>query len=579
MSADLLAEFDSFYKSPQDARPSATLGSNDLSFLSDTGGNAQSWQGSNPSQWQSPAARPNNDKWSGITATSVQRIDLPRDDIWSSFEAPADQIKVQTQGTSKHGYEGPFMEKGIQRTVNQDKPGVVRRPTLDLFSSNMDVFTGPTRPKPTIRTERLPLSRPAPTPVTKSSYGEVLFDAADELSPELEDDDEFGDFETGTPEPAPQSSPSLSLNSMFGAATLEPKTAKWQSDLLSTTTNYGGSLPYPQAPKSPSFQERKPFAELGVSTKQIFTTKTEDKPNVASPITAWPTYAPKVPKPAPSADSPTPDNALDDEWGDFADLPPETPAVESVKAASGIQADAWAWDAVDQVSDPTPAPAAVFTAPPTNIPPPSILLTLFPLLFDLPQSKLFKVIAHQPFSLKNRIISDPSTIDFLRAYLLIATVAARVTAGRKLRWKRDTLLSQSMKIGPAAADGRGGMKLAGIDKAEIAREDREAADIVRVWREQLGRLRSAVAVANSSIRDASAHLAIPDISESMYVKTQAGGLSAPKPCIICGLKREERVDKVDAQVEDSFGEFWTEHWGHRTCRNFWLEHESKLKHR
>ncbi|KAJ3502922.1 hypothetical protein NM208_g16619 [Fusarium decemcellulare] len=30
--------------------------------------------------------------------------------------------------------------------------------------------------------------------------------------------------------------------------------------------------------------------------------------------------------------------------------------------------------------------------------------------------------------------------------------------------------------------------------------------------------------------------------------------TAPKACIICGLKREERVAKVDYEVEDSFGE-------------------------
>jgi hypothetical protein len=181
--------------------------------------------------------------------------------------------------------------------------------------------------------------------------------------------------------------------------------------------------------------------------------------------------------------------------------------------------------------------------------------------------------------LKNRIISDPATVEFLRAYLLIAVVAARLIAGRKLRWKRDTLLSQAMKIGPAAAGGKGGMKLAGVDKAEATREDREAADVVRVWREQLGRLRSAIAVANSSIKDTSVHLVIPEINEAMHVKTQEGSLVAPKPCIICGLKREERVSKVDVQVEDSFGEWWVEHWGHRACRNFWLEHESKLRHR
>ena len=123
------------------------------------------------------------------------------------------------------------------------------------------------------------------------------------------------------------------------------------------------------------------------------------------------------------------------------------------------------------------------------------------------------------------------------------------------------------------------MKLAGVDKAEIIREDREALDLVRVWKEQLGRLKSAVAVANTSLQDVSAHLVIPEIGDIMLVKAQEGGMVAPKQCLICGLKREERVAKVDVGVEDSFGEWWSEHWGHRTCRNFWVEHESKLRHR
>lgn len=123
------------------------------------------------------------------------------------------------------------------------------------------------------------------------------------------------------------------------------------------------------------------------------------------------------------------------------------------------------------------------------------------------------------------------------------------------------------------------MKLSGVDKAEIAREDREAAETIRVWKEQLGRLRSAVAVANTSLKDSSKHLVIPEIGESMHIKSEEGALKAPKACVICGLKREERVARVDMGVEDSFGEWWIEFWGHRLCRNFWQEYEGRLKSR
>ena len=457
---------------------------------------------------------------------------------------------------------------GWGTTSGEIRPTGVRRSTLDMFSGNIEDIPAPMeKPKPT--------PKAAPKPVRKPSYGgDILFDA----EAEEEDDDEFGDFETvAAPEPVPPPQPpppSQSLTNMFGATSLKDKPSKRPANLQPSGLNAGG-LPYPQAPKSPSFQERNPFGDLGpiLATKQLSNVKKGSRPNTASPVTAWPNFAP--PKPDPYEDSPAPNNA-EEEWGDFEDLP-AVPAVKSPRPTTGIEADAWAWDNADGVL--ASPPAEVAEAPPTNIPPPSIILSLFPPLFDLPQSTLFKAVADQPFSLKNRIISDPSTISFLRAYLLIATVAARIIAGRKLRWKRDTFLSQAMKIGPAAAGGKGGMKLTGVDKSEVVREDREAADVVRVWKEQLGRLKSAVAVANTSLKDTAMHLAIPEISETMHVKAQEGGLSAPKQCLICGLKREERITKVDIAVEDSFGEWWVEHWGHRACKNFWQEHESKLKGR
>lgn len=578
MSSDLLAEFDSFYRAPQDTPSNPTPASNDLSFLGNTSQNGHMGRGDVFSQYRAPATKLSDDIWgdmSGFQQATMQKPTAPQDDIWGSFAAVPEQNKEKS-------FPGLNMRQAnYSQTASaptQNKPGIIRRSTLDLFSGNAnDLDHASPYQKTTISPYQAP-PLPKPTPIRKSSSGgEILFDA-DEVSNGAEDDDEFGDFETvaSTVLP-PQPQQSQSFNGLFGATTLSSKPSKRPSDLLTASTNLTSNvLPYPQAPKSPSFQERNPFAELGLATKQLSSVKSEDKPKSASPVTAWPTFEPAVPKPELYRDSPVAATQEGEEWGDFADLPPETPSVANAKAASGIEADAWAWDAADQVTEAT---RPVEMAPPTNIPPPSVLLALFPPLFDLPQSTLFKAVANQPFSLKNRIFSDPATVEFLRAYLLIAVVAARLIAGRKLRWKRDTLLSQAMKIGPAAAGGKGGMKLTGVDKAEAAREDRESSDVVRVWREQLGRLRSAIAVANSSIKDASAHLVIPEINEAMHVKTQEGALTAPKPCIICGLKREERINKVDVQVEDSFGEWWVEHWGHRACRNFWFEHESKLKHR
>jgi len=579
MSSDLLAEFDSFYRAPRDDEPrNSAPASNDLVFLSDSKGTPQAGQQSGFQQWQSQPPKPVGDVWGDTTSfqsvANTQPAAALQADIWGSFEGDAGSTHATP--SSKPVYAGGNMSGGSEAQKIPNKPAVSRRPTLDFFSNHLE---GATEQFPQRNSVPVACPPPQPATVSKSSYGEVLFDA-DDVSAEAEDDDEFGEFESVSPQAPSEPPPSQSLNAMFGATSPDSKSSNRPNNLLSMSKNTNsGMLPYPQAPNSLSFQERYPLSELGLSakSKQVSTVKKEEKPSSASPNTVWPTFVAQKPKPSPNEDSTVTNNQVDDDWGDFADLPPQTLAIKSAKTAPGIEADAWAWDATDQVSERPSAPVEI--ALPTNIPPPSVLLSLFPSIFDLPQSALFKPVANQPFSLKNRIISDPSTVEFLRAYLLIATVAARIIAGRKLRWKRDTLLSQQMKIGPAAAGGKGGMKLAGVDKAEITREDREAADVVRVWKDQLGRLRSTIAVANSSIHNASQQLTIPDVSEAMHIKTEARGLTAPKPCLICGLKREERVNKVDVDVEDSFGEWWIDHWGHRACRNFWLEHESKLKHR
>lgn len=128
------------------------------------------------------------------------------------------------------------------------------------------------------------------------------------------------------------------------------------------------------------------------------------------------------------------------------------------------------------------------------------------------------------------------------------------------------------------------MKLAGVDKSEAAREEQEVLDAVRLWRGQVGKLRSAVAAANATTPDGEGRLPnVPDIAEQMPVKTlkaTEGGMTAPHACALCGLKREERVGKVDVEVNDSFGEFWVDGMNmHLLCRNFWEEHKAKLKSR
>lgn len=130
------------------------------------------------------------------------------------------------------------------------------------------------------------------------------------------------------------------------------------------------------------------------------------------------------------------------------------------------------------------------------------------------------------------------------------------------------------------------MKLAGVDKGEVSKEDRELADVLRLWRAQVGKLRSAVSSINAnatgSATGATLPLSIPEITETPVVrvaKESEGGVVVAKQCVVCALKRNERVSKVDVNVEDVFGEWWVEHWGHRSCVAFWRGHEAGLRSR
>lgn len=445
----------------------------------------------------------------------------------------------------------------------------------------------------------------------------VLFDAEDfELQvadgDEEEDDDEFGEFES-IPAPAPpkptdtnpppvKTSPPLPSMDLLSLNDPEPPsqpTARQKappSQLLGTLAFGSTSTSYPQAPKSPSFQDRNPFPDLAIKTP-TGPAPTDDTPKSASPVTAWPTVGSAVE---------TKHEAYkvdDDGWGAWDDFPANDGKVKDSdavqKSPEGWGWDAvdnvrpskpekktekqpdidsqplpksWDWDAADNVQPPKPD-LSDSSPPPTNVPPPSVILSVFPELLGTGDA-LFKPISGQTTSIKQRILTDPKAVDFLEAYVLLAVTAARVIAGRKQRWHRDKLLAKSMSISVA---GSKGMKLAGVDKTQSAREDREAADVVAVWRGQVGRLRSAVAAAKAAGKLGA--LRVPEMAEAMPVHAAKMVPTAPKPCVVCGLKREERVSRVDYDVEDSFGEWWAEHWGHKACKNFWIEHEKMLRQR
>lgn len=226
--------------------------------------------------------------------------------------------------------------------------------------------------------------------------------------------------------------------------------------------------------------------------------------------------------------------------------------------------------------------------PPTNIPPPSILLSLAArLIQEFADSATFA--ASKASTNTSAQLPSPTVNDLI--------VTARLLAGRKLRWKRDASLRQRMSISPAASGITRGMKLAGVDRAETQREDREAAELLRTWSTSAGRLRSAIVAAaregnaadNGSQRPREAGrlglgcgVKLPELSavmKIMAIDAPASAVKAMHCCLLCGLSREERVSGVDGQVLDSFGEWWDEWWGHVACRMFWERHRAVLAER
>lgn len=227
----------------------------------------------------------------------------------------------------------------------------------------------------------------------------------------------------------------------------------------------------------------------------------------------------------------------------------------------------------------TSAKAVDLGPPPTNIPPPSVLLTLVATLFQCMSTNVKKAATSERASSDPYEPLDQTRIQQIQGTLADARAGARIMAGRKLRWKRDNILSQSMKIGPASGK-MSGMKLAGVDKAETRREDQEAAEALRAWKQQVGPLRSTISMINVHLPGGG--LSIPDIAEAMpirVVKPSEGAVTAPKCCFVCGIKRDERVAKVDVDVEDSFDEWWREYWGHVDCVAFWENHKASLRQR
>jgi hypothetical protein len=210
---------------------------------------------------------------------------------------------------------------------------------------------------------------------------------------------------------------------------------------------------------------------------------------------------------------------------------------------------------------------------PTNVPPPSRLLSLFPVLLQLSDLVKLQNISSLNATQRSRLE------EYMNGYLLLVQTAGRILAGRGLRWKRDKYLSASNTISSSKARG---MKLQTLDKTERLREDIEAMEVKKIWASYAGRARSVAAMLFNEPNESKPGLFhIPDLNGQLKVKIvdiASGGIADRNPCALCGLNRDERVSGLDNDmVLDSFGEWWTVHWGHRACQNWWIKHEAELR--
>lgn len=397
----------------------------------------------------------------------------------------------------------------------------------------------------------------------------VLFDVENVSEHESENDD-FGEFED-----APVLSKKLAIPSQRSPAKLQKKSGP---PLASRPAKQGSKPPMPAIDllglSDPVMSPTVNFHQQHMSQSSIMSPRSEHAESILGTSKADSMVRP------PTAGSLW---SEDETWDDFD-------ASEATKVPASHHNHSR--PASSSMLSPNPTPttgrrkaSTEDTPPPTNIPPPAVLLSVFPSSFAAAQDALLGNLSKLNSTQKQQLLGHPATYQFLQGYLNNGMALAHIVAGRKLRWKRDQILSQSMRIGPAAAGGKGGMKLNSIDKSEQIKEEREVTDVVAQWRAQVGKLRTAVSGASANCTGSTIKLPpVPEIVEApMAVKTlkaAEGGFTAPHACALCGLKREERVHKVDIDVNDSFGEWWIEGMNmHVSCKNWWDENKSKLKSR
>ena len=250
--------------------------------------------------------------------------------------------------------------------------------------------------------------------------------------------------------------------------------------------------------------------------------------------------------------NPVPPTPPDDDWDTFEDgqapLPVSEIELSSIKQSKSTQPEPRL--SSHAANPPSPRP--------TTVPPPSLLLSLFP-------SLIAQTLQPSPQS--------PSAQDEPTSFITLHHTLLRILSGRSHRWRRDLHLSQSTRI--SAAGKPGGMKLTSLSKDEKMREEREAAEAVESWNRNLHLIVRGLADAKLSVKTNGLR-----IMGSVVVREMKGPgvLEDRLCCAVCGLKRSERVIGLE-ETEDVFGEFWIDSWGHLECEWWYRSAEVILRRR
>ncbi|KAJ6021798.1 hypothetical protein N7540_007302 [Penicillium herquei] len=403
-----------------------------------------------------------------------------------------------------------------------------------LFDAEIDIpsndtedewgdFEGPEATVATVQAQRAPNTIPQnQAPATQ--YQAAQLDLLDSLS--LNDPPRNPSITT-------KQSQNVSIKSRVAAPANNPSESTWDDD------SFGDWGEFTDTPSTtlPKTQRRTPKPKPKA-------TQAPRKPVVKNPLKSTP-------------QNPGWEDEFED-WGDFNDGP--TLAAPIITPISK-QTPSPAPDQRIFTSSTSPSP----TVRPTNIPPPSVLLSL-----------LVEILSNlQREALQSRASGQGTREETATTIQTSLSTAARIIAGRSLRWKRDSILSQSMRIGPAGKSG--GMKLSTVNKHEDVKESQDAVEVLSLWRERAALFNSVVQGVGQKPVPV---VGDPAALKVVVAKVEVGAIKASHACALCALRRDERVLRIDeGVVNDSFGEWWTEHWGHTGCRLFWERYKELLLQR